>query len=168
MTSELAGASVGAPALTGRHVVARIRRLLLISLLAAALYPAFMNASKGYCAGGVNAEGGFIDSAGRSIDEAPLCVQLQLGPSPLVYVGIAVLVWLALGRVMKASDDAAALKILDRSAILVGCLVLVAVVVSQVWFALTPVDTLTSGSFSVMSPFPFGLIDVSTSRLTVP
>lgn len=168
MTNELPDASVKAPMLAGQRLVARIRRVLLTALLAALLYPAFMTASKGSCAGGVDGEGGFIDGTGRPIDQAPLCVQLELRPSPLVYVGLALLVWLALGRAMKESDEAGALKTLDRSALWAGCWVLVAVVVSQVWFWLIPVDTLTTGSFSVMSPFPFGLIDVSTSPLTVP
>jgi len=79
-------------ALPGAVVIAAIRRVLLWSLIAAFLYPVFMTASKGICPGGVDANGGFIDSAGRPVDEAPQCIQLTLAPSPLVYIAIAVIV----------------------------------------------------------------------------
>lgn len=92
-------------ALPGAVVIAAIRRVLLWSLIVAFLYPAFMSGSKGICPGGVDANGGFVDSAGQSVDEAPQCIQLTLAPSPLVYVAIAVILLLALGRVMKAVDE---------------------------------------------------------------
>ena len=98
-------------ALPGAVVIAAIRRALLWSLITAFLYPVFMTASKGICPGGVDANGGFIDSAGQPVDEAPQCIQLTLAPSPLVYIAIAVILLLALGRVIKATDERAALQI---------------------------------------------------------
>ncbi|MGD2204339.1 hypothetical protein [Microbacterium maritypicum] len=152
--------------LPGVLVIARIRRLLILAVIAALVYPTLMVASRATCPGGIDGSGGFIDASGRPVDEAPLCVQLTLGPSPLVYVGIAAIVLVALGRVMKASDEHGALKVLNRAAIGVGALVIVAIVVSRVWFFLIPMEGFTSGSWTVFSPFPFGNIDVTTTPMT--
>ena len=154
--------------LPGAAVVARIRRVLLVSLIAALVYPAFIGASAGYCAGGVDGEGGFVDAAGRPVDTAPACVELTLKPSPLVYVGIVLIVLFAISRVLKAPDEAGALRILDRSLTGVCVLVAVAIVVSQVWFHLIPIADFMAGTASVLSPFPFGFIDVANTPLPVP
>lgn len=152
--------------LAGVAVIARIRRVLILAVIAAMIYPTLMVASSGYCPGGVDGNGGFIDASGRPVDEAPACVQMTLGPSPLVYIGIALIVLLAIGRVMRASDEPAALRTLDRAAIGVGVLVAAAVIVSVVWFSLVPLDQFSSGSWSVFSPFPFGVIDVEVTPMT--
>jgi hypothetical protein len=157
-------AGVGLP---GAAVIAQIRRVVIIAVIAALVYPTLMVASRGYCLGGVEGSGGFIDASGRPVDEAPVCIQLTLGPSPLVYVGIAVIVLLALGRVMKASDEAAAFKTLNRASIGVVALVGLAIVVSHIWFFMIPMEGFSSGSWTVFSPFPFGNIDVTTTPLIV-
>lgn len=154
--------------LPGSVVVARIRRLLIVSLATGLLYPAFMSASTATCAGGVDGDGGFIDSAGRSIDSAPACIQLTLGPSPLIYVAISLIVLMALGRVIRADREATALQILDRAVIGIVVLVVVAILVSQVWFRLIPIQDFMSGSFSFFSPFPFGTIESSTPSFNAP
>ncbi|WP_303709666.1 MULTISPECIES: hypothetical protein [Microbacterium] len=153
-------------ALPGAVVIAAIRRVLLWSLIAAFLYPVFMTASKGICPGGVDGNGGFIDSTGQPVDEAPQCIQLTLAPSPLVYIAIAVIVLLSLGRVMKATGERAALRTLEWTLRGVGLLVVVAIVVSHVWFALIPIEQFTGDSWSVFSPFPFGTIDVEVTPMT--
>ncbi len=153
--------------LPGAAVIAQIRRILIIAVIAALVYPTLMVASRGYCPGGVDGSGGFIDASGRPVDEAPVCIQLTLGPSPLVYVGIAVIALLALGRVMKASDEAGAFKTLNRASIAVGALVGIAIIVSHVWFFMIPMEGFSSGSWTVFSPFPFGSIDVTTTPLIV-
>lgn len=152
--------------LAGVAVIARIRRVLIVAVIAAMIYPTLMVASAGYCAGGVDGNGGFIDASGRPVDEALPCVQLTLGPSPLVYVGIALIVLLAIGRVLKARDEPTALRTLDRAAIGVAVLVVVAVIVSVVWFRMTPLEGFSSGSWSVFSPFPFGVINVEVTPMT--
>jgi hypothetical protein len=156
-------AGVGLP---GAAVIAKIRRVVIVALIAALVYPTLMVASRGYCPGGTDGSGGFIDSSGRPVDEAPQCVQLTLGPSPLIYVGIAVIVLLALGRVMKASDETVALQTLNRASIGVAVLVGLAIVVSHFWFFMIPMEEFTSGSWTVFSPFPFGSIDVTTTPMT--
>lgn len=156
-------AGVGLP---GVAVIAQIRRVVIVALIAALLYPTLMVASRGYCPGGFDGSGGFIDASGRPVDEAPLCVQLTLGPNPLVYLGIAMIVLLALGRVMNASDQAAALKTLNRASIGVAVIVGLAIVVSHIWFFMIPMEEFTSGSWTVFSPFPFGSFDVTTTPMT--
>ena len=158
----------GVASFPGAAVVGRIRGVLIASLIAALVYPAFMGASAGYCAGGVDGEGGYVDAAGRPFDAAPACVELTLKPSPLVYVGIVLIVLFAISRVLKASHEAAALRILNRSLTGLSVLVAVAIVVSQVWFHLIPIADFMSGTASVLSPFPFGLIDVANTSLPVP
>ena len=49
-------------------MVARIRRVLIGSLIAALVYPAFMGVRVGYCAGGV--DGGAFDAAGGPVGAA--------------------------------------------------------------------------------------------------
>jgi len=146
-------------------VIARIRRVLILTLIAAAAYGALTTAGAGGCLGGYDGEGGFVDGAGQPTGVAPMCVQLTLQPSPLVFIAIASIVLLAIGRVLKAVDQQAALRTLDRAAAGVGVLVVVAIVVSQVWFQFIPFDDLlASGSWTVFGPFPFGTIDMSTGR----
>lgn len=168
LTHETSVIPDAGPVAPWRTLVARLRRVLIVALIGAALYPAFMSGSRGTCAGGVEADGGFIDSAGRPLDDAPPCIQLNLVASPLVYLGIGLIVLFAINRVIKAVDEEAALRTLDRAAIGVAALVFLAIFVSQVWFRLIPIADFMSGSFSVLSPFPFGFIEVTNSFLTAP
>lgn len=163
---SLAPTLPSATALAGVAVIARIRRVLIVAVLAALAYSAVMSGSAGYCPGGFDGNGGFIDSSGQPVDQAPMCVQLELRPSILIYIGIGLIVLLAIGRVMKAPDELVALRILDRAAITVGVLVVVAAVVSVVWFRMIPIHDFTGGSWSVFSPFPFGVINVEITPMT--
>lgn len=147
-------------------VIAGIRRTLIWTIVAGLVYATFMTGSKGICPGGIDANGGFIDADGRSVEQAPLCVTLTLRPSVFVYVGIALIVLIAIGRVAKAPDERAALKTLERAIQGAGLLVAVALVVSHVWFQLTPLEHFSSGSWTYFSPFPFGVIDVVTEPMT--
>lgn len=160
-------ATVAATGLPGVAIIAEIRRVLITAMVAIFVYSTLMVASRSYCPGGVDGSGDFIDSAGQPTDQAPVCIDLMLRPSPLVYIGIAAIVLITLGRVMKASDERAALRALNRAAIGIAALVAVAIIVSLVWFFLIPMEGFTSGSWTVISPFPFGSIDVTTTPLTV-
>ncbi|MBP3977130.1 hypothetical protein [Microbacterium sp. BLY] len=42
----------------------------------------------------------------------------------------------------------------------------VAIIVSHVWFALIPLEQFTGDSWTVFSPFPFGAIDVEVTPMT--
>ncbi|MFC7945029.1 hypothetical protein ACFUPZ_17390 [Microbacterium oxydans] len=160
-------ATAAAKGLSGVAIVAEIRRVLITALIAVFVYSTLMVASRSYCPGGIDGSGGFIDSSGQPTDQAPVCVDLALRPSPLVYIGIAAIVLITLGRVMKASDEHTALKTLNRAAIGVSVLVGLAIIVSLVWFFLIPMEGFNSGSWTVFSPFPFGSIDVTTTPMTV-
>ena len=153
--------------LPGVAIIAEIRRVLITTLVAVFVYSSLMVASRSYCPGGVDGSGGFIGASGQPTDQAPVCIDLTLRPSPLVYIGIAAIVLITLGRVMKASDERAALRALNRAAIGIAALVAVAIVVSVVWFFLIPMEGFTSDSWTVFSPFPFGNIDVTTTPMTV-
>lgn len=157
-----------AAGLSGVAVVGRIRRVLIVALIAALGYASFMVSSRSYCPGGFDGNGGYIDADGRPVDYAPQCVDLALKPSPLVFVAIASIVLLAIGRVMKASDEATAQRTLDRAALAVVLLAVLAVVVSWAWFRMVPLEEFTAGTASIVSPFPFGLIDVETTPMTGP
>jgi hypothetical protein len=157
---SLTQTSPQATALAGVAVIARIRRVLVVAVLAALAYTAVMGGSAGYCPGGSDGSGGFVDASGQAVDQAPMCVKLELRPSILIYVGIGLIVLLAIGRVMKAGHELGALRILDRAAIAVGVLAVVAAVVSAVWLRMIPIEEFTGGSWSVFSPFPFGVINV--------
>jgi len=61
------------------------------------------------------------------------------------------------------AGERAALRTLEWMLRGVGLSVVVAVVVSHVWFALIPIDQFTGDSWAVFSPFPFGSIDVETT-----
>ncbi|WP_270366710.1 hypothetical protein [Microbacterium algeriense] len=160
-------ATAAAKGLPGVAIVAEIRRVLITTVVAVFVYSSLMVASRSYCPGGIDGSGGFIDSAGQPTAQAPVCIDLALRPSPLVYIGIAAIVLIALGRVMKASDEHTALKTLHRAAIGVSALVGLAIIVSLVWFFLIPMEGFNSGSWTVFSPFPFGSIDVTTTPMTV-
>ena len=47
-----------------------------------------------------------------------------------------------------------------------GALVAAVVIVSAVWFKLIPLDQFSSGSWSVFSPFPVGIINVEVTPMT--
>ncbi|KJL24404.1 hypothetical protein RN51_01001 [Microbacterium oxydans] len=158
-------ATAAATGLPGIEIVAEIRRVLITTLLAVFVYSSLMVASRSYCPGGFDGSGGFIDSDGQSTDQAPVCIDLALRPSPMVYIGIAAIVLITLGRVMKASDEASALGTLNRAAIGIAALVGVAIIVSLFWFFQIPLEGFTSGSWTVFSPFPFGSIDVTSTPL---
>lgn len=166
MSYAVASRAMAPGLLAGHAVIARIRRLLILTLIVGVVYSAVTAASAGGCLGGVDGSGGFIDSQGRPTDVAPMCVQVTLRPSPLVFVAIGLIVLLALGRVLKAVDEQTALRTLDRAAAGIGVLAVVAIVVSHVWFQLVPVQELMAGSWTVFSPFPFGTIDVTTDPMT--
>ena len=97
-----------------------------------------------------------------------MCIDMVLKPSPLVFLGIALIVLLALGRVLKATGDASAIRTLDRAAAGLMILVVGALVYSQIWFAMIPLNDFMSGTFAILAPFPFGFIDVSNTVMSTP
>lgn len=152
--------------LPGATIIARIRRLLWVSIVAGVVYSSLVRASKSGCPGGVDGSGGYLDANGNPTQIPPECVSLTLGPSPLVvlFIGMAV-IW-SLGRVLRrAGDEPVALRILDRSAVAIILIVATSVVVAQIWFALIPLYGI-NGSGTYVWPFPFGSVDMQTMPMT--
>ncbi len=160
-------ATLQASSLPGVEVIARVRRLLLIGLAAAAGYSIFMTSNKGYCPGGVTADGSFTDAAGNVTDTAPLCVSLSLHPSPLVFIAIAAIAFAAITMVLRrAADIPSAIRYLDRAAAVIAILAVASVVISQIWFAMIPI-TDWDGTGTFFYPFPFGLVELTTEPMSV-
>lgn len=88
---------------------------------------------------------------------------LTLGPNPLTFGAFAVIIIVMLSRVLStAHTETDAVRIIDRSGRIVVVLAAVSVVVSQIWFGLIPVSDWTpTRSYSFLSPFPFGSVDLS-------
>lgn len=160
----------GTSYLPGAPIVARIRRLVITALVALFLYWTFTVASRGYCAGGVDASGNVTDQYGNPTDIVPQCYQMVLSPSPFVAIAIALIVILAMGRVLRRAGTVdAAVRILDRAAAIVVAVAVVSLVIAQVWFALIPMtDWGADGSFAVIYPFPFGSGSVTVTPMEVP
>ncbi|CAN5317811.1 hypothetical protein BH09ACT2_BH09ACT2_04300 [soil metagenome] len=151
-------------------IVAQIRRLLVVALASGIVYAFCLAASKGYCPGGFDADGGYIDAAGKATTAAPMCVTLTLRPSPIVYAAIAFIVIFAISKVLKkAPDGEAAVQILGRATAVIGILIPVSIVIAQVWFALIPVtEWSSSGPYAFYYPFPFGSVDMAITPITAP
>lgn len=155
-----------ASVLPGAVIVARIRRLLVTAVIAAFGYGALMTASKGYCPGGVTADGEFIDAAGSLVDMAPTCINLTLKPNGLIYLVLAAIVLYALTVVLRrASDVPSAVRYLDRAAAATAILIVASIIIAQVWFALIPISD-WNGSGTFFYPFPFGSVELVTSPMT--
>lgn len=95
-----------------------------------------------------------------------MCVDLALRPSPLVLLALVAIVILAVSRVIRAGgDEARAVRTLNRAAVAVAVAVVAAgsVLIAQVWFALIPLGGIDGTYFW---PFPFGLVEMTTTPLT--
>ena len=128
-------------------VVRGIRSLLVTAVLASLICSWLIVASKGGC-----------------VTETGTCYDMQLRVSPLLFIGFAVIVFLALGRIVNRNlDPFAAARVLDRAGLVVKIVALVAIVVAQVWFFAIPTDGFGQSGWVVISPFPFGSVDVEFS-----
>lgn len=156
-----------ASSLPGFEIVARVRRLFVVGLIAAVCYSMFMAASKGYCPGGVDADGGFVDAAGNATDSSPACVYLTLQPSPLVLIAVAAVALGAITMVLRrATDVPSAIRYLDRAAAAIAILTVASVAISQIWFAMIPI-TDWDGTGTFFYPFPFGSVHFETEPMSI-
>lgn len=147
--------------LPGGAIIVRIRRLLVLALAAASAYSVFTRGTKGICPGGFDGNGGFLDADGNATEIAPSCVQLTLGPSPLVLIAAALLVIGALTRVLRRAENVeAAIRTLDRTATIIVGVLVASCAIAVVWFALIPIAD-ASESWSAVYPFPFGSVEMT-------
>jgi len=136
-----------AAASNGVSVVRSIRSLLVTAVLASLICSWLIVASKGGCA-----------------SETGVCYDLQLRVSPVLFIGFAVVVFVALGRIINRDlDPFEAARVLERAGLVVKIVALVAIVVAQVWFWAIPTDDFGRNGVLIVSPFLFGVIDLSTS-----
>lgn len=128
-------------------VVRGIRRLLVTSVLASLMCSWVIVASRGQC-----------------YTETGLCVDLQLRVSPVLFFGFAIVVFLALDRIINRNlDPFAASRVLDRASLAVKIIAAVSIVVAHAWFWAIPMGDFGSRGVNVISPFLFGIIEVTTS-----
>ena len=128
-------------------VVRGIRHLLGTAVIAGILSSFLLTASRGQC-----------------YAESGLCVDLRLSASPVLFFGFGVIVLLALDRIINRNlDPFEATRVLGRARLVVKIVAVVAIVVAHVWFWLIPMDDFATGGINLLSPFLFGLIDVSIS-----
>ncbi|WP_314855960.1 hypothetical protein [uncultured Microbacterium sp.] len=148
MTHTAAPTAPATSLLAGAPVIARIRRLLVTVVIAGFLYTTLMTAQKQSCPGGSAADG------------QPACTSVVFSPSPIVLLALAVVVFIALGRVLRAGGEAQALRILDRTAAVIWVIVIASLVIGYVWFALMPIPE-PGSSFVTFFPFPFASGQIS-------
>jgi len=144
--SQVQDAQTRVAALPGAVMVRRIRRLLIVALSGLFVYSALVTASRGAC----------------TDDVVPSCVQVDMHPSPaMAFIVVGMLLW-ALTRVLRRADDeAAALRILDRSAAVMLAVLLLAVIASQLWLRLVPLEN-WSGTGWFGLPFPFSTVELKS------
>lgn len=154
--------------IAGSRVIARIRRMLVVTTLIAVAYLMLVGGSKGQCFGGLGGDGGFVDLAGNPTDRVPQCVSLTLGPNPImVLLMLAAVVW-AIGRVLRSHQtEERALALLDRVQLVIGIVTVASIGIAAAWFWLgVPLDSLRGDSFFLLSPFPFGIVDVQREAMS--
>jgi hypothetical protein len=96
--------------------------------------------------------------------ETDLCVDLRMSASPVLYLGFAVIVFFALDRIINRNlDPFEAARVLDRARTVVMIVALGAIVIAQVWFWAIPVGDFGARGINVISPFLFGVIEVTTT-----
>ncbi|MPV90318.1 hypothetical protein GB882_16715 [Georgenia ruanii] len=116
-----------------------VRRLIVTAFVAGFGYSILSTGSQGYCPGGMDADGGFVDRFGNPTDIAPSCIAMTLRPSPVVYLLLAlVVVWATIRAVQRANDAAAALRALSWAGPTVILLAVGAIVVTQTAFFSIP------------------------------
>lgn len=112
--------------LHGAAVLHRVRRLLIWALVTGIAYSVLGGAGAAYC-------------PGRS---ATRCVSAQLEPSAGVFVGLAVVVIVTLGRVLRtAADESEAIRRIDRTVVWIVGFVIVWTVITHVSFATIDLST---------------------------
>lgn len=118
------------------QILVLVRRLVVTTVLSGLGYSLLTTASRGWCPGGIASDGSFVDRFGNTTEFAPACINLTLGPSPVVFLVLALVVLWAVTRVCRnPQDEAAALRDLTRAAGGVVVLTVLAVVLTTAAFS---------------------------------
>ena len=156
----------GTTLLPGAEILVRLRRLIVVGILASLASWLFISGSRGWCPGGITADGGYLDAAGEPTLDPPMCATLTLRPNGVMPIVVAIAVIWVIGRVVRAAaNDADAVRMIDRTAAVIAIVAAAGIFISYVWFWLTPLPD-PGASYSVFAPFPFAGIDVDISPMT--
>jgi hypothetical protein len=149
----------------GAAVIRRIRRLLIWAGVTALVYGSLATASKGSCPGGVTGDGGYLDANGEATEVVPQCVNLTLKPSGLVFAFIVLMVIWSITRVLRASDQSAAIRILDRAALIIVAVTFVWAAVSMASFLSIPLDQWDGSEPFFLDGIVFGNVEIVRSPI---
>lgn len=129
------------------EVLALVRRLVVTALLAGVGYSVASSASQGYCPGGFDADGGFVDRLGQRTEVAPSCINMTLRPSPVVYLVLAlIVVWAVSSSARRMNDRSVALAVLRWAGPTVVLVAVLAVVLTHVAFFSIPLESWDPGA----------------------
>lgn len=160
-------AALAAPSVAGAPVIAQIRTLLWTAFLTSILSSVLTVASKAGCSPGRDASGRMVDGNGTATELEPVCTQMTLAPSPLVFFFVVGAVLWAIDRVLRRSpSDVDAIRTLRRTARTIVIVAAAAMVVAQVGFWVLPLYGV-DGQGAYIFPFPFGAVEVVTTPMTV-
>lgn len=167
MSQMLAERDLRRSALPGAVLLRRVRRLIILALVASLVYSTLVTASRGGCPGGYDSDGGFIDANGDPTAVAPSCFYLALGPSPLMFVLFALIGIGALSSALKKSrTEADALRYLDSAAAVIAGITVLSIVVSHIWFWNLPVmDWDGINDLNLIGPFPFAVMTTEVTPM---
>lgn len=139
-------------------ILVRLRRVLITTAGAAAVYTLLGTGSIGTCA---DTPGSAADGSGTT---QVTCANLVMHPSWLVYAALAAILFVAIGRIARrASTVPEALRILDRAAIVAVAVALISGFIGMAWLFLVPHDVLTSGG-TIVFPFPFSAPELTITH----
>jgi len=150
--------------LPGAAILVSVCRLLMWALVSAIGYSMLMTGSRGACAGRMTSGDAPVEPSTGTAGTDQSCVQLLLTPSPFVYVVLMAIV--LVGVVVasrKVSTEADLQRILNRVAIFSAAFAVFCLVVSQIWFALIPLDG-WNGQGTFFTPYLVGDVELRVIR----
>lgn len=138
-------------------ILIRLRRVLIVTAVAAVVYTILSTGSMGSCT-----DTGGEAGSGEAVQTT--CTTLVLRPSWIVYAAFGVILFVAIGRIARRSSSVAdALRILDRAVIAIIVIAVVCGAIGLVWMRLLPMDALTSGG-TIVFPFPFSAPELTVTH----
>jgi hypothetical protein len=139
-------------------ILVRLRRVLITTAGAAAVYTLLGTGSIGTCADTPGS------AAGGSGTTQVTCANLVMHPSWIVSAALAAILFVAIGRIARrASSVPEALRILDRAAIVAVAVAVVSGLIGMAWLFLVPIHSLTEGG-TIVFPFPFSAPELTITH----
>jgi hypothetical protein len=114
-------------------------------------YAFFSVASKGFCPGGFNSDGSYVDGDGNRTDAAPMCLNLTLQPSWLVVVLVVLLAVVVVSASRRPGANAVI--VLGSGIAAIALVIVAALVITHVAFWSYPITEWRFGD-AVSFPVP--------------